>query len=545
MEGTANNTDLPATVPQVQLANVLAIPAVRQVGLLIGVAASIAIGFWLVLWSQEPEYATLFSGLEDSEASAVIEVLRNNGYEVKSDTGAIMVLSDRVHDARMQLASQGLPQSTSNGMDAVGEQSSFGVSQFMETARYQHALEAELSRTIKSMRAVRDARVHLAIPKQSAFIRDQQSPTASVMLQLYGGKQLEAGQASAIINLVAGSITGMLAGDVNVVDQFGRVLSNHHDDSNEALSANQFKIKRNIEQDYRQRIEQLLAPTLGIGNVRAEVVADLDFTIVEQTRESFDPARTAVRSEQVSTEERKAGEGLAIGVPGALSNTPPEAGGAVNPEGENVAETMNASSSSTRNFEVDKTISRTRSPGSTMRRLSVAVLIDEAAFGTQAADADADADAPPLVNTLSLEQIQALVEKAVGFDAARGDTVEVVSAPFRALPEMMELESPPFWEQPAIREMLKQGIGVLLALILGFGIIRPMLKSIVTPRSAAGMPNLLASAGAPMNNVGGVLEAPSGGSLSYQDKVEAARNITGHDPARVAQVVRKWIDNDE
>ncbi|MFK8053590.1 MAG: flagellar basal-body MS-ring/collar protein FliF [Woeseiaceae bacterium] len=553
MEGTVTNAELPAPVPQVQLSNVLAIPAVRQLSLLVGIAASIALGFWLVLWSQEPEYTTVFPGLEESDAAAVVSALQTSGIEYRVDqkTGGIMVLSSRVSDARMQLASQGLPLSAAQGMEMVGDQSSFGVSQFMETARYQHALEAELSRTIKSLRAIQDARVHLAIPKQSAFIRDQQLPSASVMLQLYGGKQLESGQASAIVNLVAGSIPGMLAGDVNVIDQFGRMLSGNDENSRDAMSANQFKMKRNLEQDYRQRIEQLLAPTLGLGNVRAEVVADLDFTVVEQTRESFDPNRTAIKSEQVSEEERKVGDGLAAGVPGALSNTPPQAGGTVNPESVNAAETLNSSRRSTRNFEVDKTISRTRSPGVTTTRLSVAVLIDEAAFNAQVIDADpADADAPdiPVATTtvLTMAQIEALVQKAVGFDAARGDTVEVVSAPFRALPELEAMDAPSFWEQPAFREILKQGIGVVLALVLGFGIVRPMLKRVVTPAATAGMPNLLASGNAPLAAVGGALEAPpsQSASLSYQDKVDAARNITGHDPARVAQVVRKWIDTD-
>lgn len=544
MEGTVSSNELPAAVPQVQLANVLAIPAVRQLGLLIGVAASIAVGFWLVLWSQEPDYAQLFAGLEERDAAAVTGALQTSGIEFKLNdvNGAIMVRADKVREARLQLASQGLPGSVSAGMESVSEQSSFGVSQFMETARYRHAQEAELSRTIKSLRAVQDARVHLAIPKQSAFIRDQQSPTASVLLHLYGGQQLEAGQAAAIVNLVASSIPGMLASDVTLVDQFGRLLSVDDDLSNDAMTANQFKIKRGMEQDYRQRIEQLLMPLLGVGAVRAEVVADLDFTISEQTRESFDPERTVVRSEAVTEQQRSAGEGDPLGVPGALSNTPPEAGGIVNAETTDAATTLNSNRSSTRNYEVDKTISHTRNPSGTIRRLSVAVLVDETSLS--AGDAD-EADAQTQ-REQSLARITTLVREAVGFEAARGDTVEVVSAPFRAVAELGEIESPPFWQQPALREMMKQGIGVVLALALAFGVVRPMLRSIVAPTGNSGLTNLLPSANSTVATVGGQLEGPaSGGGLSYQDKVSAARNITGHDPARVAQVVRKWIDNDD
>ncbi|MEL7297780.1 MAG: flagellar basal-body MS-ring/collar protein FliF, partial [Pseudomonadota bacterium] len=520
---------------------------------------------------QEPEYTTLYSGLESRDAAAVVTALTSAGIENDFDSGSgtIRVLSDQTHAARLQLATEGLPAAAS-GMESVGEQSSFGVSQFMETARYRHALESELSRTIKSLRAIRDARVHLAIPKQTAFIRDQQTPTASVLLQLYGGQALEDGQTEAIANLVAGSIPGMTAGDVTVADQFGRLLSTDSQAESEKLSARQLSIKKQIEQDYRMRIETMLAQVVGIGNVQAQVDVDLDFTMVEQTRESFDPNNTVVRSEQISEQERKSGDGLEAGIPGAIANTPPEAGGQVNAESANVADTLNTTRQSTRNFEVDRTISRTRSPSYNTRRITVAVLIDEAVFATPAPDqtvadgaeeaaaeteAEAEVDgetavATPVTVSLSpeqLDEINRLVQNAVGFSAARGDTIEVAAVPFQSPDMMDEVEAPPFWEQPAIRELIKQGTGVLLALILGFGIVRPMLKSVVTPAAAAGMPNLLESPNAPLATVGGVLEGPDGqpaGALSYQDKVDAARNITGHDPARVAQVVRKWIETD-
>ena len=219
---------------------------------------AVAAGVAIVLWSQKPDYRSLYNGLEERDAAAVVGALQAAAIEYEvSPNGAILVRADQVQNARMQLAQQGLPQSRS-GIESMGEDSSFGVSQFMETAKYQHALEAELSRTIKSLRAVKDARVHLAIPKQSAFIRDQQKPTASVLLHLYGGQQLEAGQASSIVNLVAGSIAGMMPADVTLIDQFGRLLSVGEAMSDDAMTANQFKMTRALEQDYGQRIEQLL-----------------------------------------------------------------------------------------------------------------------------------------------------------------------------------------------------------------------------------------------------------------------------------------------
>ncbi|MEN7342259.1 MAG: flagellar basal-body MS-ring/collar protein FliF [Pseudomonadota bacterium] len=569
MEANANQevaTTAPA--PQVQLGNVLAIPAVRQLGSLVGVALSIAIGFWLVLWSRSPDTVALYTGLEESDKQAVVGTLRSAGieFDMSEDGSTILVATDRLQDARLQLAAEGLPAS-SGGMDSVGQDSGFGVSQFIETAKYRHALEAELSRTIKSMRTVKDARVHLAIPKETAFIRDKQTPTASVMLQLYGGQRLEDGQAEAIVNLVAGSISGMRPEDVTVADQYGRLLSGDGDgdEQMQELSGSELAIKRDIERDYRSRIEDLLAPMIGVGNVRAQVDVDLDFTVVEETRERFNPENSVIRSEYVEEQERKAGEGIEGGVPGALTNTPPEAGGiAPGTEAENVAEMIDSSRSATRNFELDRTISRTRSPSYQVRRLAVAVLIDETAFGPQAdtrAAEDAPAgdqsatDEPETVTTQTvaldltpemLSQIESLAQNAVGFNAARGDTVAVVAAPFRTPAAMEPVQDPPIWEQPAIRDLIKQGLAVVLALVIGFGILRPALKKVLTPVETAGVPGLLDAPNAALATVDGVLELPGAqtGGLTYQDKVDAARNITGHDPARVAQVVRKWIDND-
>ncbi len=532
---------------QLTLAGVLRIPAVRQVMLLIGVAAAVAAGFAIVLWSRAPAMTQLYGDLGGADAAAVTEALRSAEieYTLNGSNGSIMVPSDRLHDARLQLASQGLPQSTAAGMSMLDDQSSFGVSQFMENARYQHALEAELGRTIASLGAVREARVHLALPKQTAFIRDQKSASASVLLQLFNGRVLEPDQSAAIVNLVASSVPNLSSKNVTLIDQFGRLLSSGDQQPADAQAATQFKYTRRLEETYKHRIEELLTPLVGAGRVRAQVVADLDFTIAEETRESFDPARAVVRSEQISEESRAGSGSAAAGVPGALSNQPPEAAGGDAPLADASAEASgpaarNTSRMSTRNYEVDRTISRVRPAAGTVRKLSVAVLVDDRPVEESEEQA-----------SLSEEEIgrfTALVKEAVGFDEARGDTVVVISAAFRDVVTAEPAEPPPIWEKPIVKDILKQGLGAALVLAIAFGIVRPMLRGVI-----AGNPALASeyvSGAQPGDGHVVALQAAGVGSAaialpSYDEKVTAAKNLTGHDPARVAQVVKKWVSTDE
>tara|TARA_R110002096_G_scaffold130643_5_gene279947 strand:- start:40005 stop:41654 length:1650 start_codon:yes stop_codon:yes gene_type:complete len=534
---------------QISLLGVLRIPAVRQVLLLVGVAAAVAAGFWIVLWSQAPSYAPLYADLSTQEAAQVAEALNASEIEYKlNGDGSILVAGDRVHDARLQLASQGLPASASAGMDTMQEQSSFGVSQFMENARYQHALEAELARTISSLGAVREARVHLALPKQTAFIRDAKKASASVLLHLYRGRILEEDQASSIVHLVASSVPNLVAGDVTVIDQNGRLLSNGTDQPANALAASQYKYSRQLEETYKRRIEDLLTPLLGAGRVRAEVVADIDFTYVEETRESFDPTRSVIRSEQINEDQSGAGGPLAGGIPGALSNQPPvDAGTAAQQAAASEAvaseaqqlEPKNTSRSSIRNFEVDRTIRHTRPQSGAIQKLSVAVLVDDSPF-TEDSDQGAVSDA-------DIERYTALVKEAVGFSDARGDTVVVMSEAFLAVEDAGEVEPPPIWEKPIFRESIKQALGAIVALAIAFGIVRPMLRGVV-----GGNPGVsgeyIAGGGQYTGNFGAPQIAGAAGAIpppNYDEKVAAAKNITGHDPARVAQVVKKWVSADE
>jgi len=520
------------------LSGVVAIPAVRQILLLIGVAASVAIGFAVVLWSQTPVFTQLYSDLDTADAAQVAEALRGAGIEYKLDTGSgiVLVAESRLHDARLELATQGLPQGGSAGMDMLQDMSSFGVSQFMEGARYQHALEAELAQTISHIGAVRSARVHLATPKQSAFIREKNSGSASVLLELYRGRELEPDQASAIVHLVAASVANISASNVTLIDQSGRMLSVAGSPMADAQVNSQFKHAQRLEELYKHRIEDLLMPLLGAGRVKAEVTAKLDFTVTEETRESFDPTRSVVRSEQINEQERQGGGSVAQGVPGALSNQPPEAG--TNTQtGTTTTIASNSTKSSTRNFEIDRTISRVQPQQGRIEKLSVAVLVDDSPL-------DGTADGAPALTDADIEQYTALVKEAVGFDELRGDSVVVMKAAFMALPEGAEAEEPKFWEKPMLQNAFKQILGVALVLALAFGLVRPMLRGLLSSNAAS---SEYVDGGRVLLGAG---TAASGGQLaipapSFDDKVTAAKNITGHDPARVAQIVSKWVTADE
>ena len=543
----ANVVEAPVATPtQISLLGVLRIPAVRQLILLIGVAAAVAIGFAIVLWSQSPGYVQIAGSIDADEAAQVTDALRAADIDYKlSDDGQILVAGSRYHEARMQLAGQDLLFS-GDGMDSLDDQSSFGVSQFMESARYKHAQEAELARSIASLGPVRDARVHLALPEKSAFLRDDDSASASVVLQLYSGRSLGDDQAAAIAHMVAAGIPNLDPKDVTLVDQRGRLLSNGSSSAN-AMAATQFKFARELEQNYKRRIENLLGELVGAGRVRAEVVADIDFTYVEETRESFDPTRTVVRSEQVREDQTSVGAGASGGVPGALTNQPPQATG-IPPEqlqaAGNTTSTGNSSRSSTRNFEVDRTIRHTRPQSGAIRKLSVAVLVDDTPLSEESTD--------PSVTDADLERYTTLVREAVGFNEARGDTVVVMSETFLAGEPPVEAEPPAIWQKPIFQDSVKQALGAILVLVIAFGVVRPMLKGVVTGGQVVSGEYIPAGAAYATDGGGAGYNAAQlsggGGSLappSYDEKVAAARNISGHDPARVAQVVKKWVTSDE
>ena len=540
-----------ATAPQNSLAASLAgigkLPMVRQVGLMVAFAAAVALGVAIVLWSQTPNYRILYGSLSNQEIVDITNVLDQNGIEYKLNdmTGAIMVPADRVHEARLKLAGLGLPKGRGSGYELLDKDQGFSTSQFIESARYQRALEGELARTISSLNSIQSARVHLALPKQSAFVRARKKPSASVMVTLYQGRTLSPDQAASIAHMVASSIPNLETENVTIVDQNGRLLSTPETADELRYTATQFEYRRQLEEYYIKRIETILAPLVGADSVRAQVVAELDFTVTEQTQESFNPDLPAIRSEQ-TVEENRVGAASG-GVPGTLSNQPPGGGATA---GEAAAEQKGSRDTSrrvVRNYELDRTVSHTRMPTGSLRRLSAAVVVDErrsvAEDGTVTTEPLSDAE---------MERINSLVREAIGFSAQRGDSVNVINAPFQAPPPAEPAPEPGILEQPWVWDLGKQLAGLALLIFLILGVIKPVLKNLaekgrtqevpvgpdgqlMLENMEGGAPALPGGEGAPQ------LAAPN---KQYEDQLAAAKSMAAQEPEKVAQVVRQWVDSD-
>src|SRR5580658_9635012 len=530
------------------------IPGVKQVGLLAGVAAAVAAAIWLVLWSQGQNYTVLYGQLSDRESGQVMDALTAAGIEFKlNPSGAVSVPESKVQEARIRLASQGLPQSDSMGIEMIQKESALGTSSMMETARYQSVLETELARTIVKVQGVESARVHLALPKPSVFLRDAHKATASVMLQLYPGRRLEPGQVAAIVHLVASSVPELAASDVTLVDQAGSLLNAPDESAEAAASTRQFEYTRKLEESYQRRIIELLEPMVGAGRVRATVTADLDFTVTESTHENYDPQKTAVRSEQTSNESRKAGDG-AEGIPGALSNQPPGTSGAPiipgaatpgnpAPAGQTTAAASGPSSTaqrSTRNFEVDRTLSYVKQPVGTLKRLSVGVVLDD----WQKVDADGKVTTSPMSEE-DVKRFSQLVRESIGLKEDRGDKLDVLNQTFKSNAPIAPVDGPPLWEAPWISQLAKQIVGAALVLLVAFLVLRPLMKSLTKPAARRG------AAGAEGGDVEGdrVSISGQGGKAiklapSFEQQIAAARTLVGQDPRRAAQVVKDWVSAD-
>jgi len=534
---------------------------VKSLLLLVGVAAAVAVGVGVALWSQTPTYSLLFGNLADADAAQVTQSLDQNGIPYKVEHGAVLVPAEKVTDARLKLAAKGLP--GSGGFSIMEKDPGFGVSQFVENARYQHALESELARTIQGLKPVESVRVHLAVPQQSAFVRDRRPVSASVFLQLRGGYRLDREQVNSIVNLVASSIPELTAEQVTVVDSQGRLLSAPEKNNEFAAREEQLDIARRLEDDYSQRIESLLTPLLGPGRVRAQVVAQIEMSSTEEAREQYKPDSQVVRSEQTSEELSRSGSGPQ-GVPGALSNQPPDPGRALPPGAAAPANGApatqaaaaaaagngspdNQSRQATRNYEIDRTVAYTRQPAGRLQRLSVAVLIDN----LRTTDADDKVIETPLTEE-QLARITTLVRDAVGFDEARGDRVSVVNQSFlpeKVLPEE-EAASIPLWERPMVLTFAKLGAGLLALLLLLLMVVKPLLKSLSSvARAVVEPPAMVLPPAAAMSGEGGAAAAAAGGrpsaSMAYEQQIAQARSLVAKDPARVAQVVKDWVQKDE
>jgi flagellar M-ring protein FliF len=545
--------------------------AVRHVGRLIGLAAAVAIGTVVALWTSEPNYAPLYSNMSGQDTAQIVDVLTASDIDFKlnASSGSIMVDQAKLPEARLKLAAQGLPGSTSaKGMEMLHGDQGLGTSQFIETARYNHALEAELVRSVESLRSVEKARIHLAIPKQSIFIRNRIKPSASVVIKLYPGRVLSPGQVDGIVQMVASSIPMLEVSEVAVVDQFGRLLT-QDDDAGMAQTSKQYEYARLLEDNMADRIINLLQPIVGNGKVNAQVAAQLDFAEIESTREAFDPERSVIRSEKIS-EEKNTSLSRVLGIPGALSNQPPGEG-TTDPDGEEEAVDTKVptsqNSSSTRNFEVDRIISHTNSQVGSIQRLSVAVVIDDKS--TTAADGSIEKTA---YSDEDIARFVRLVKETIGFDQNRGDSVSVINTSFLQIePEVIILT--PWWQsllnEAWVLNLAKQVLGAigLLIIYLIFG--RPFLRTLLPNRieiddqsqalaannsdasnASSSMPQGRGTSGAGANTMGlpNLSDDPNNPAAvmrrkdaTYDQKVDMARSLVVEDPARVANVMKNWV----
>ncbi len=537
------------------------LPPVKQVGLLVGVALTIALGITIAMWSQTPNFTVLEADLDARSLARMTQSLDTAGIEYKLSNGGrtLMVPLEKLQQAKMKMASEGLSAEVDTGYALLDQEQGLGTSSFMQKARYQRALEGELAKSISRLVVVESARVHLAMPKRSAFARKNSEPAVSVILNIQPGRILDDNQVAGIVNMVSSSIPGMEARHVTVIDQKGRLLSKQGN-SDMMLSSTQFNYTKRFEEDYVKRIVNILSPIVGVDGVRAQVVAEIDFTSQEQTRESYLPEQMALRSEQVFEED--SGSLPSSGIPGALSNQPPAAGTTRADLETNLSPLTRRSKQAVRNYELDRTISHTRTSPVTLKRLSVAVVVDY----VNKVDEEGNTSRVPL-DEATIAHITSLVKEAIGLNEARGDTINVVNTPFQLPEEIEPLPEPPIWEQPWALNLAKQIIGALGVLFIAFGVLKPMLKNLSAHRelmaeleerkneAASGdlMPKEAGDAGgegalALENKSAG--EAAGGMSddeakSNEQKLIELASSMAQEDPKRVAQVMTTWVGEDD
>lgn len=595
----ARSTDLApsAGAPAGAVTNFLKQPVVRTAIPYVGIALVLMLAVVAYVSMSTPPPRALYPEMADADKEAAQQLLQKNGIDAQLDpgTGSLVVPAGEFHEARIMLAAAGLPKDSTTGSSMLNETMPLGTSQFMEQARYNAAVEDELAQSIRRINSIKDARVHLALPRQSAFVRDQADPKASVIVTPFAGRAVSDGQVQAIIHLVSSSIPYMVPANVSVVDQFGRLLTEPAGAKD--LNAKQLELRQKFEADYVDRINQMLTPIFGPANVRAQVNADLDFSVIEQTTENFDPnnAGTRVRSEQVK--ESSTTEPRSSGVPGSLSNEPPapvapaaEANAPVDPNapanpaavpaaGEPVVRGQERSQS--RNFEMDRSVRYVVDPAPRMRRLSVSVAINDAIAAPGATTPPARKPLP----AAEIARLTTLVQGAVGFDAARGDVVNIISTNFE--PPVAEVE-PPIYLRPDVIDSAKYLSVALAIALLGLLIVRPLMNKLTSSASRQGgaandLEGLAVAGGAAMmggnSAVAGAAVAEAAGPAegevelregetleelkarmkpkkkgisadlldtanSYDDKVTVVRMMVSQDSKRVALVLKNLIGRD-
>ncbi|MCV9880369.1 flagellar basal-body MS-ring/collar protein FliF [Brenneria izbisi] len=547
-----------------------------KIPLLIAAAATIAIVVALALWARGPDYRVLYSNINDRDGGAIVSELTklNIPYRFADSGGAIMIPAENVYETRLRLAQLGLPKGGAVGFELL-DQEKFGISQFSEQINYQRALEGELSRTIETLGPVQSARVHLAIPKPSLFVREQKSPSASVTLALQAGRALDEGQINSIVYMVSSSVSGLPPDNVTVVDQTGRLLT-QAGGSGRDLNAAQLKYSNEVEAMYQRRIEAIIAPIVGMGNVHAQVTAQIDFSAREQTDEQYQPNqppdKAAVRSQQTSRSEQRGGPNVG-GVPGALSNQPAPApnapieaqpnnnanannqnqagqpnnnaaGTQANANANTAIQTSNIRDDATTNYEVDKTILHTRHSTGGVKRLSAAIIVNYLPPGE-------DGKPVPLTED-QIKQIETVAREAMGFSTERGDSLNVVNTPFMESTEGTgEL---PFWQQQAFFDLLIKAGRWLLVLIVAWilwrKLVRPQLQRKTQQQEAALAATASLNKGSDDDVVVNLSASEAEQQRKSQQRVSAEmqsnriRELAENDPRVVALVIRQWMSTE-
>lgn len=523
-----------------------------------GLAALVAVGVVAAAFfaSSAPDYRVLFSNLGDKDAGAIVAQLSqmNVPYRYTEGGGAILVPADKVHDVRLKLATQGLPKGSIAGFEVM-DNSKFGITQFQERVNYQRALEGELTRSIQGLSAVQDARVHLALPNQNGFFREQQKPSASVIVDLHPGRMLDRAQIAGIVHLVASSVPELTPESVSVLDDSGKLLSQNPDGSNSPVDLQQLMYQQQLEKQYVQRILDILEPVVGKGNVKAQVTADLDFSQTESTSELHAPnqgqqASSAVRSQQLLESTGAPKDLPPTGVPGATTNQPPQAAAApINGQ----AQPLRTAEEQQRalmqipgskrevvtNYEVDKTVRVTRNSTGNIRRMTAAVVVNY--LPGQPAEPGGAVTPQPMTEQQQAQML-ALVRETIGFNAERGDSVNLMNTPFQQ--ELRLASDLPVWQQPETIALVKT-IGwpvgfVLGALILMFGVVRPLMKSRRKKEMQQQLDLLEAE-----ELERPVLPQKPGELPPEQLRLDQARALAKQNPIAVANIIKTWVNGPE
>ena len=529
------------------MARLTAVPVKAMVMLTLGVAALAAVIAALAMWSKSGDYRVLYANLSDKDGGAILSQLSQMNVPYKHADGgnAILVPADKVHDVRLRLAQAGLPKGSTTGFELL-DNARFGQTQFQERMTWQRALEGELVRSISALAAVQSARVHLALPQQNGFFREQQKPSASVLVQLHAGRTLERGQIAGIVHLVSASVPELNPRSVSVLDSSGTLLSGSASDGpSNGLDANQLQYVQQVEQSYVKRVIGIVEPIVGRDNVRATITAEIDFAQTEATDELFKPnqgnAPAAVRNQQMS-ESNNGPSSTPSGVPGALSNQPPlpvsaQIGGASAPAVSAAA----AGGGSTRrdnvvNYEVDKTVRVTRNATGNVKRLNAAVVVNHRV----ATDARGKTTSTPLTSD-EVEKLTALVQEAIGFSKERGDSIKLINAPFRT-ESVPKVEAAPMWQQPWLLDLVRAAAVpaalVIVALLAFSGLIKPALKAATATPVGRKLDAVVSD---PID------AAPQTLALSapMADKqLHDARALAKQNPAAVAHIVRDWVSKE-